>query len=85
VAVAGQLNPEAVCLDIGMPVMDGMEAAIQIRKLAPQAFIVAITGWGTEEDRAKTAKAGFDLHLVKPVRVDELSKAVRARFPGCYC
>lgn len=79
VEIASRLKPDLVCLDIGMPVMDGIEAGIEIRKLLPGALIVAITGWGKEEDRRKTREAGFDLHLVKPVEIGKLVDAVRQR------
>lgn len=79
VEIASRLKPDLVCLDIGMPVMDGIEAGIEIRKLLPGALIVAITGWGKEEDRKKTREAGFDLHLVKPVEIGKLVDAVRQR------
>ncbi|MCW1913049.1 PAS domain S-box protein [Luteolibacter sp. GHJ8] len=84
IEVAKETVPQVVCLDIGMPVMNGIEAASEIRKIAPDAFIIAITGWGTEEDRSKTRLAGFDLHLVKPVRIEDLNAAIMKRFPKCY-
>jgi PAS domain S-box-containing protein len=61
--------PEVVFLDIGMPGMDGCEAARRLRQLpgVENALLVALTGWGQEEDRRRTAEAGFDHHLVKPV------------------
>jgi CheY-like chemotaxis protein len=57
-------------LDIGLPVLNGYEAARQIRgqqgkKRRPQ--LVALTGWGQHEDRRRSEDAGFDAHLVKPV------------------
>jgi CheY-like chemotaxis protein len=63
VELAQQTKPDIVCLDIGMPVMNGFQAAREIRKILPLSFVVAITGWGTEEDRKNTRDAGFDLHL----------------------
>lgn len=64
----GAHSPELVFLDIGMPGMDGYEVARRIRGRAEWANIklVALTGWGQEEDRRRTAEAGFDHHLVKP-------------------
>ena len=69
--------PTHVLMDIGMPGMDGYEAARQLRARYPdRAFrLVAVTGWGQEEDRQRAREAGFDGHLVKPVGVAEL-KAV---------
>ena len=66
-------RPRIVFLDIGMPGMDGYEVARQIRSgPEPGVMLVAVTGWGAEEDRRKSAEAGFDLHLVKPVGADRL-------------
>jgi len=66
--------PTHVLMDLGMPGMDGYEAARWLRtNHADHAFrLVAMTGWGQEEDRQRTREAGFDEHLVKPVRVAEL-------------
>lgn len=69
---AGQFSPDLVCLDLGMPVMDGYEAARSIRDLNPECYLVALSGWGSEEDRRKTAEAGFHEHLVKPVSPADL-------------
>lgn len=66
--------PSVVLLDLGMPVMSGYEVAQRLREL-PQArniTLVALTGWGQEEDRQRTQEAGFDQHLVKPVNLDAL-------------
>ena len=84
VQAASRLKPEVVCLDIGMPVMDGLQAGREIRKILPDSFMVALTGWGTEEDRDRSRAAGFDLHMVKPVKMSELSDAVRGALPGCF-
>jgi CheY-like chemotaxis protein len=71
---AAQWPPDIVLLDLGLPQMDGYEVAARMRQdlgLA-QARIVALTGWGTQRDREKTAAAGFDAHLTKPVAPDDL-------------
>jgi PAS domain S-box-containing protein len=64
-----EFKPEVVLLDIGLPGMDGYEVArrLRARRNGPPLRIVAITGWGQQADRARSAEAGFDLHLVKPV------------------
>ncbi len=64
-----EFRPEIVLLDVGMPVLDGFEVARRMRQLpeGQNILLVAVTGWGQEEDRRHTADAGFDQHLVKPV------------------
>jgi PAS domain S-box-containing protein len=67
-------RPSVVLLDLGMPDMNGYEVARRLREL-PQfekVTLVALTGWGQEDDRRKTHEAGFDEHMVKPVNVDAL-------------
>ena len=67
-----RLQPDLVLLDIGLPRLNGYEAARRIRerhKHAAGPALVALTGWGQDEDRRRSAEAGFDAHLVKPVDV----------------
>jgi PAS domain S-box-containing protein len=66
--------PEVILLDLGMPGMDGYEAARWIRTdpAARNTTIIAVTGWGQEEDRRRSREAGFNYHLVKPVDLDQL-------------
>ena len=61
-------TPDVVFMDIGMPGMDGYEAARRIREQPGLGKVVlaALTGWGQQEDRRRTAEAGFNHHLVKP-------------------
>lgn len=63
-----QFQPEAVLLDIGLPQMDGYETARLIREMpsCKDITIIAVTGWGQEEDREKGRLAGFNHHVVKP-------------------
>ncbi|MGA7540391.1 MAG: response regulator [Steroidobacteraceae bacterium] len=71
---ARQWQPEAVILDIGLPGMDGYEVAERLRTL-PQgkdAVLIAITGYGQDDDRRRSRRAGIDHHLVKPVSPDTL-------------
>jgi signal transduction histidine kinase/CheY-like chemotaxis protein len=67
-------RPDAVLLDIGMPGMDGYEVARRIRanSLNRGILLIALTGWGQEEDRQRSAAAGFNHHLVKPADIDQL-------------
>jgi PAS domain S-box-containing protein len=68
-ALAGEFRPELVFLDIGMPGMDGYEVCRRLRQQPglEGALVVALTGWGQDEDRRRSRDAGFDLHFVKPV------------------
>jgi PAS domain S-box-containing protein len=79
--VAEEFRPDIVLLDIGMPGIDGYEVARRLRTLAKARpmRIVAVTGWGQEGDRERSREAGFDLHLVKPVDANELSRALNDR------
>ena len=72
--------PDVALLDIGLPAMDGYELARRLRELPQLASLqlVAITGYGQAQDRARAEAAGFDRHLVKPVDLSELEKIVRA-------
>ncbi len=72
--MAAEFKPRVILLDIGLPVLDGYEVIRRLR--AESAFqstrIIAVTGYGGEDDRARTRDAGFDCHLVKPVQMDVL-------------
>ena len=71
-------RPDVILLDIGLPGIDGYEAARRIRQHArgEQIELVALTGYGQPEDRARALREGFDAHLVKPVNLDELSRVL---------
>jgi CheY-like chemotaxis protein len=75
---------EVALIDIGLPKMDGYELARRIRTEADGggALLVAVTGYGTPEDRSRSAAAGFDVHLVKPVNPDELTKVLATEAKG---
>lgn len=79
VEVARNFDPDLVCMDLGMPRMDGFEAAREIRRSGKSPTLVALSGWGAESDRQRSGEAGFDMHLVKPVKPDDL-RAIIARF-----
>lgn len=82
IAVAPSFRPDVVFLDIGLPGMSGYEVAQHLkRETFEQPHLVAVTGWGTEEDRQRSERAGFDVHLTKPVErrvVEELLAQVAA-------
>jgi len=67
--VAESLRPDLVLLDIGMPRLNGYDTCRQLREQAwaRGVVIVALTGWGQDDDRRRSREAGFNHHLVKPV------------------
>jgi two-component system, sensor histidine kinase len=73
--------PDAVFCDLGMPGMGGHEFATQMRKdrRFASTLLVAVTGWGAEEDRRRTQAAGFDHHLTKPAGVDSVEALLATR------
>ena len=89
-------RPDVVLLDIGMPGMDGYEVARRIRaNIANRSImLIALTGWGQEEDRRRSAAAGFNHHLVKPADIEQLRQLLsgskcrsssQRRFDGSAC
>jgi signal transduction histidine kinase len=64
--------PELAVIDLGLPVMDGYELARLLSERDDRVRLVALTGYGQPQDRARTAAAGFEAHLVKPVEIDRL-------------
>lgn len=79
-AEAVAYRPEVVLLDIGLPGMDGYEVAQRLRELdgLEKVALVAITGYGQEDDRRRSREAGFDQHLVKPVDPVQLQQVLAA-------
>jgi PAS domain S-box-containing protein len=77
-ALAEDFRPDIIFLDIGLPAMDGFEVARRIRANAKlnNILLVAVTGYGQDEDRRKSREAGFDEHLVKPVDVASLRRMI---------
>jgi len=74
VKIAPEFQPEVCILDIGLPRMDGYELARQLRTQMPQVFLIALSGWGQDEDRRRSSEAGFNHHLVKPIEIEELER-----------
>jgi len=80
---AGTFQPQIAVVDLGLPVMDGFELARHLlaRSEAPAIKLIALTGYGQPQDRARTAAAGFEAHLVKPVDIDHLRNVIEALLP----
>jgi PAS domain S-box-containing protein len=80
VASAAAFRPDVILLDIGMPKMNGYDACRAIRQQpgGRSIAIIAMTGWGQDEDRRKSRDAGFDYHLVKPVDFQQLMTLLAA-------
>ena len=79
VGVAQSVRPDVCLLDIGLPDMDGYELARRLREdpLTAAAILVAVTGYGQEQDRSRTRAAGFDHHFVKPIDTAALAELLR--------
>ncbi len=88
IRVALEQRPDVALIDLGLPDLDGYEVARRLRAVhsRDEMVLVALTGYGTDEDRARTQAAGFDVHLVKPVQTAALehvlSQAGQARGAG---
>jgi PAS domain S-box-containing protein len=72
---AEQFRPDLILMDVGMPTLDGLQAATRIRSTdwGASPVIVALTGWGQDADRKRSKEAGCDVHLVKPLDFDRLT------------
>jgi PAS domain S-box-containing protein len=77
-------RPDVALLDIGMPEMDGYEVARRVRgdTRFRQTLLIAITGWGQEQDKARAMTAGFDLHFTKPIEPQRLIELLGAELPA---
>ena len=80
---ADAFDPDIVLLDIGMPKMSGYEVARRLRaERGDSVLIVAITGWGQEDDRRRAREAGFDHHFTKPVDYEALIELIEGEAPA---
>jgi CheY-like chemotaxis protein len=84
VRAAHVFHPDVVLCDLGLPGMDGFEVAAELRRdpETASAQIIAITGYGGDEDRRRSKEAGFDLHLTKPVDPAQLRQVLQRRSGG---
>jgi DNA-binding response OmpR family regulator len=78
-----RFHPDIVLLDIGLPKLSGYDVAreIRARRRGHAVLIVAITGWGQDEDRQRAREAGFDHHFTKPVDIDRLLEVLERERP----
>jgi signal transduction histidine kinase len=78
--LASAFAPDVLLLDLGVPGLNGFEIARRIRRQpwGSKVALIAVTGWGQEQDRRRTKEAGFDAHLIKPVGTADLLSALRA-------
>ncbi len=74
-----EIKPSVILLDIGLPDMSGYDVARQIRAMPEgrNVTIMAVTGWGSEQDQALARSAGCDLHITKPVNFDRLERLLK--------
>jgi signal transduction histidine kinase/ActR/RegA family two-component response regulator len=85
IEIAREFRPHVVLMDIGMPGMNGLDAARAMRREAwgDEVLLVAVTGWGQSEDKRQTYEAGFNHHLVKPIRTSDIEQLLaEASEPG---
>ena len=80
---AAALRPDVILMDIGLPGLSGYDAARRIRSDCKDKgpLIVALTGWGQDEDRRRSVEAGIDHHLVKPLDLDKLRQILASAPP----
>lgn len=77
IKAADEFQPAVALLDIGLPRLSGYDIARHVRqKRGAEVLLVAITGWGQEDDRRRAREAGFDHHFTKPADFDQLIKLI---------
>src|SRR5690606_21409464 len=77
-SLAQAFRPDTALLDIGLPDMSGYDVAQSLRRepWAAHILLIALTGWGQDDDRRRALEAGFDHHLIKPVDTDRLAELI---------
>jgi CheY-like chemotaxis protein len=78
IRLARWFHPDAVICDIGLPGLNGWDVARELRRnpVSPHTKLIAVSGYGTDEDRIRSRQAGFDCHLVKPAEPETLQKCL---------
>jgi two-component system CheB/CheR fusion protein len=86
VELAERFRPKLAVIDLGMPHLNGFDCARELRRRpwCDDVLLVALTGWGQEQDRKRSREAGFDDHLVKPVEPDVISRLLNRRRGAPY-
>jgi CheY-like chemotaxis protein len=84
VSTAENFLPDVVLLDIGLPKLNGYEVAQRIRTSpwGASMFLIAVTGWGQDEDRQRSSEVGLDVHMVKPVEPSALQELLAGLRPN---
>ncbi|HVK99992.1 MAG TPA: response regulator [Dongiaceae bacterium] len=84
VAEATESLPDVILMDIGMPRLNGYDACRRIRELAggENVFLIALTGWGQDEDKQRSKEAGFNRHMLKPIDIAALQKLLSEASPS---
>jgi CheY-like chemotaxis protein len=82
--VAEQFRPHLILLDIGLPKLNGYEVCRRIRQQpwGKDMVVIALTGWGQEEDRKRSKEAGFNAHFVKPLEREALMLVLAGKYPA---
>jgi CheY-like chemotaxis protein len=76
ITAATEFAPDVIFLDIGLPVMNGYQVAETLRVAPQPPAMIALTGWGTDQDKGDALRAGFSCHVTKPVDFDQLVAVV---------
>jgi len=76
IEVVKSFAPHVAFIDIGLPELDGFQVARELRALRTEAVLIAMSGYGHQEDRRQSLDAGFDLHLVKPVPLEKIEEVL---------
>ena len=79
---ARTFRPQIILCDIGLPGMDGYQVARTLRQELASSFVIAMTGYGRDEDQQQAREAGFDLHMTKPIDYNDLRETLAGLPPN---